>query len=238
MSCPIKFNFEGYPSLKAVQAYYGANLTSLTRVINTISKIDSEGNRIPSESFAKWYKDHYGENVDFKTENANTLKNRILEYYQLNLPSVTNNYRRENNTDNPVVIYGYESANARKDAKDSIISMILAMQRDSKFGLDVSDSYKRSHKTINEERYWRARYIVKSILLKSKLKANVKSRVISEIIKATNEGEVRAILANYGLKANFDIYSKNNKYIQNQVKKNIRNILYKKNYISQKHRNN
>ena len=129
MSCPIKFNFEGYPSLKAVQAYYGANLTSLRRVINMISYIDEEGNRIPSSSFAKWYEDRYEENVDFKTENANTLKTRILKYYQLNLPSVTNNYRRENNTDNPVVIYGYESANARKDAKDSIISMIRRYRR-------------------------------------------------------------------------------------------------------------
>ena len=211
MKCSINLDVEKSTVLKSLSDYCGTNKTLLHEIANLITEgINEDGTYVPSSAFSKWYKKHYNANVNLNSDNADNVRDAIIEYYKETVPSVHDSIR-DTKAATVIATYGYSSASAREDAKQVVTSVMLKAHIDSLF-----QRFDKDEDGV-KDRYLRARMIANQIIENSKLSPEEKNIVKKAILNSTTEEAVRVHLAAHNLKANFDVYGKNVDYYKDNM---------------------
>ena len=215
MICLINLDVEKSTVLKSLSDYCGSNKTLLYQIATLVTEGQNEdGTYIPSSDFSKWYKTKYKSEVNLNSDNADKVREAVVEYYKEIVPSVHDSIR-DTKIATVIATYGYSSASAREDAKQVVTSIMFKAHIDSLF--------QRFDKDENgiKDRYLRARTIANKIIENSKLSSEEKNIVKKAILNSTSEEAVRAHLSVHDLKANFDVYGKNVDYYKLLAKAKI-----------------
>ena len=136
MACIIKVDFTRAASLKNLSDYCGTNCTMFYSYLTSVFKdVTSDGNLQFTDDFKKFIGDIQ---LDVNNMNGETLKNKIIEFYNNKYASVYSAARKTRAYDK-VRVYGYSSIAAREDSK--------------KYGAEVVISYfhKNENQGLNEK---------------------------------------------------------------------------------------
>lgn len=222
MKCSINLDVEKSTVLKSLSDYCGTNKTLLHEIANLITEgMNEDGTYVPSSAFSKWYKKNYNADVNLNSDNADNVRDAIIEYYKETVPSVHDSIR-DTKAATVITTYGYSSASAREDAKQVVTSIMLKAHVDSLF-----ERFDNDEAGI-KDRYLRARMITNQIIENSKLSPEEKNIVKKAILNSTTEEAVRVHLAAHNLKANFNVYGKNVDYYKLLAKSKINTQLVKR----------
>ena len=114
MACTIKVDFTRAASLKNLSDYCGTNCTMFYSYLTSVFKdVTSDGNLEFTDDFKKFVGDTQ---LDVNNMNGETLKNKIIEFYNNKYASVYS-AARETRAYDKVRVYGYSSIAAREDSK-------------------------------------------------------------------------------------------------------------------------
>ena len=215
MTCLINLDVEKSTVLKSLSDYCGSNKTLLYQIATLVTEGQNEdGTYIPSSAFSNWYKKKYKSEVNLNSDDADKVREAIVEYYKEIVPSVHDSIR-DTKIATVIATYGYSSASAREDAKQVVTSIMFKAHVDSLF-----QRFDKDEDGI-KDRYLRARMIANKIIESSKLSPEEKNIVKKAILNSTSEEAVRAHLSAHNLKANFDVYGKNVDYYKLLAKAKI-----------------
>ena len=215
MKCLINLDVEKSTVLKSLSDYCGSNKTLLYQIATLVTEGQNEdGTYIPSSDFSKWYKKKYKSEVNLNSDDADKVREAVVEYYKETVPSVHDSIR-DTKIATVIATYGYSSASAREDAKQVVTSIMFKAHVDSLF-----QRFDKDEDGI-KDRYLRARMIANKIIENSKLSTEEKNIVKKAILNSTSEEAVRAHLSGHNLKANFDVYGKNVDYYKLLAKAKI-----------------
>ena len=133
MKCLINLDVEKSTVLKSLSDYCGSNKTLLYQIATLVTEGQNEdGTYIPSSTFSNWYKKKYKSEVNLNSDNADKVRETIVEYYKEIVPNVHDSIR-DTKIATVIATYGYSSASAREDAKKVVTSIMFKAHIDSLF---------------------------------------------------------------------------------------------------------
>ena len=125
MSCAISLNLSDAKALKALKDYCGTDVSTFESYINNVIKGQAaDGSLVPSDSFAKWYREKYKKEPDFNSGQGVRMRDSILRYMR-NIRPTARAFERTTAEGNLVTTYQYTSPSARSEGKRLVANMVL-----------------------------------------------------------------------------------------------------------------
>ena len=125
MSCAISLNLSDAKALKALRDYCGTDVSTFQSYINNVIKGQAEDDSlVPSDNFAKWYKERYKTEPNFNSGSGAQMRDRILRYMR-NIRPTSRAFERTTFEGNLVTMYGYTNPSARSEGKRHVANMVL-----------------------------------------------------------------------------------------------------------------
>ena len=145
MNCVINIDYEKNPALKGLRDYCGANQTLFYEYF--VNVIDNYNDGTQVFRFKKEFIDSWSHKTPLNIQDGskgftNLLTRSIIKYYKEHNASVSDSTRVAN-TVNKIVLYGYDSVEAREEAKRHFANqMYIAYNKALQSGDDKTKHYK------------------------------------------------------------------------------------------------